>query len=223
MNQIKKSIANLSSILTVAVSVLLIGCRDKEMEAENAALKNEVNSLKVEINRKVEELNKKSAALKKSEDNLLKATAQIRSNREKKEKEQSDIIEAKNRLKSLALVSSRVYSIEKRLGDKLVAEFTVKNETKHPIAAASVNIVLSQVGRSIPLFKNDFSSKFSGGLEPGEQFTFKLTPNQFGMWSYAPDHSEQEELIGGKEIKLSLSSIHIYGADGKIIADSELE
>jgi len=130
---------------------------------------------------------------------------------------------AKMRLKSLSLVGSRFYSIEKRTGVLLIAEFTVKNETKYPIAAASINIVLSQMGRSLPLFENDFQGKFSGGIEPGEQFTFKLTPNQFGMWSNALDHSEKEELIGRKEIHLSLSGIHISGADGKIIPDSELE
>ena len=67
-----KSINDSSIVLMLVVCVLFAGCRDKEMEAENAVLKSEINDLKVQINQKTDELNRKYEALKRSEDDFKK-------------------------------------------------------------------------------------------------------------------------------------------------------
>jgi hypothetical protein len=128
------------------------------------------------------------------------------------EQKQVNAENAKESLKQFSVVRSRLYFQRSSFMEEVVIELTVKNETKHAVSRAYFQGVLSSPGRSIPWVEDTFNYKISGGLEPGEQVTWKLSPNMFGEWSKAPKDR--------KDMVLTVSVTRIDGADEKPIYNS---
>jgi len=119
----------------------------------------------------------------------------------------------KESLKQFNIVRSRFYFQKNSYTEEAVIELTVKNETKHAISRVYFQGVLSSPGRSVPWVEDSFNYKISGGIESGEQVTWKLSPNMFGEWSNAP--KDRKDMI------LTVTVTRIDGADGKPIFDLE--
>jgi hypothetical protein len=127
---------------------------------------------------------------------------------------QADTEKAKERLKQFNVVRSRFYFQKDSFVEEGVIELTVKNETKYAVSRAYFQGVLSSPGRSVPWVKDSFAYKIAGGIEPGEQATWKLsTMFTFGEWSNAPKDR--------KDMVLTVTVTRIDGADEKPIFDSE--
>lgn len=168
----------------------------------------------------------------KTADEIIAEGNQILAERRKKEREQAineieeikakiaelenkrlETEKAKQDLKKFNVVRSRFYFQKSSFMEEAVIELTVKNETTHPVSRAYFNGVLSSPGRSIPWVQDSFNYKISGGLEPGEQATWKLSPNMYGEWSKAPKNRD--------DMVLTVSVYRIDGADEKAIYDSD--
>jgi uncharacterized protein YgiM (DUF1202 family) len=111
------------------------------------------------------------------------------------------------------VVRSLFYFQENSIFNAPVVELTVKNQTQHALSSISFHGVLKSPGRTIPWVKDSFSYKISGGLEPGEQATWKLAPNRFGKWGKVPKDR--------KDMVLTVAVTSIYGADELPIYISE--
>jgi hypothetical protein len=61
-------------------------------------------------------------------------------------------------------------------------ELRVKNGTGKAISRAYFVGTLSSPGREVPWLKEDFNYSIAGGLEPGEETTWQLSPNSFSPW-----------------------------------------
>lgn len=129
------------------------------------------------------------------------------------ENKKSEAEKAKENLQLFKVVRSRLYFQESLYRDEAVIELTVKNETPHAISRAYFNGVLASPGRSVPWVQDSFNYKISGGLEPGEEVTWKLSPNMFGEWSKAP--KDRNDTV------LTVTVTRIDGSDEKPIYDSE--
>ncbi len=129
------------------------------------------------------------------------------------EKKRSDADKAKEDLKKFNVVRSRFYFRKISFMEEAVIELTVKNETQHAVSRAYFHGVLSSPGRSVPWVKDSFNYTISGGLEPGEQVTWKLSPNMYGEWGNAPK--------GRNDMILTVAVTRIDGADEKPIYDSK--
>jgi hypothetical protein len=168
----------------------------------------------------------------KTADEIIADSNRIIAEREEKEREQANIeiaevqkkiteLEAqrkkaeqdKEELKKLIVVRSQFYFSKGMFSNDPVIELTVKNNTTYAISRAYFDGVLATPGRSVPWVKDSFSYKISGGLEPGEEATWKLAPNMFGEWSKAPE--DRNDMV------LTVTVTRIDGADEKAIFDSE--
>ncbi len=129
------------------------------------------------------------------------------------EKKRSDADKAKEDLKKFNVVRSRFYFRKISFMEEAVIELTVKNETQHAVSRAYFHGVLSSPGRSVPWVKDSFNYTISGGLEPREQVTWKLSPNMYGEWGNAPK--------GRNDMILTVAVTRIDGADEKPIYDSK--
>lgn len=129
------------------------------------------------------------------------------------ENKKSEAEKAKENLQLFKVVRSRLYFQKSLYRDEAVIELTVKNETPHAISRAYFNGVLASPGRSVPWVQDSFNYKISGGLEPGEEVTWKLSPNMFGEWSKAP--KDRNDTV------LTVTVTRIDGPDEKPIYDSE--
>ena len=149
----------------------------------------------------------------KEREQAISEIAEIKNKITDLEKKQSDSKKAKDNLKSFNIIRSRFYFQKSSFIEKGIIELTVKNETKYPISRAYFDGILSSPGRSVPWVQDSFNYNISGGLEPGEEVTWKLSPNMFGEWSKAP--KDRNDMI------LTVSVSRIDGADEKAIYDSE--
>lgn len=83
---------------------------------------------------------------------------------------------------------------------------TVRNSTPHAVSRAFFVGTLSSPGRAVPWLREEFNYSIRGGLEPGEQATWNLSPNQFSEWgTVRPD----------KDAELEVEVVGLEGADGK--------
>lgn len=149
---------------------------------------------------------------KKEREQAINEIEEIKAKIAELENKRSEMEKAKEDLKKFSVVRSRFYFQKSSFMDEAVIELTVKNETTHPVSRAYFNGVLSSPGRSIPWVQDSFNYKISGGLEPGEQATWKLSPNMFGEWSKAP--KDRDDMV------LTVSVYRIDGADEEAIYDS---
>jgi len=150
---------------------------------------------------------------KKEKEQALNEIEEINTKIAEFEQKRSAAENAKEDLKKFNVVRSRFYFQKSSFMEEAVIELTVKNQTQHAVSRAYFQGVLASPGRSVPWVQDSFNYKISGGLEPGEQVTWKLSPNMFGEWSKAPKDR--------KDMVLTVSVTRIDGADEKPIYDSE--
>jgi len=120
---------------------------------------------------------------------------------------------AKEDLKKFNVVRSRFYFQKSSFMEEAVIELTVKNQTQHAVSRAHFQGVLASPGRSIPWVQDSFNYKIPGGLEPGEQATWRLSPAMLSEWRKAPKDR--------KDMVLTVTVTRIDGADENPIYDSE--
>jgi len=90
---------------------------------------------------------------------------------------------SKEQLSLFEVIESRFSMYKsKYMGEKPNIELTVKNGTGTPISRAYFEGTISSPGRSVPWFKNTFNYSIPGGLEPGEEASWSLTPGMFSGW-----------------------------------------
>lgn len=124
----------------------------------------------------------------KSADEVFEAARLVREERERKEREQAlqEITELAERataarkaheaLSAFVVSRSRFEQQKRRFSTRAVIDLTVKNGTEHPVSRAYFRGTVSSPGRSVPWIQDDFSYSIPGGLEPGEEATWSLSP-----------------------------------------------
>lgn len=81
------------------------------------------------------------------------------------------------------MVKSRFYKHKSGYGrGQPVIELTVKNNTSIAVSRAYFEGTIASPGRSVPWLVKDFNYEIAGGLEPGEEVTWSLSPNMFSDW-----------------------------------------
>lgn len=66
--------------------------------------------------------------------------------------------------------------------EEAIIELTVMNGTDKAISKAYFTGTVASPNRSTPWIKDNFNYEISGGLEPGEEVTWYLSPNMFTDW-----------------------------------------
>jgi hypothetical protein len=148
----------------------------------------------------------------KEREQAAKEIEEIKTNILALEKQKSDAEKAKDNLKKFAVLRSRFYYQKSSYREEAVIEVTVKNNTEHAVSRVYFDGVLASQGRSVPWVSDSFNYSIAGGLEPGEEVTWKLTPNRFGAWGKAP--KDRDDML------LTVSVNRIDGADEKEIFNS---
>ncbi len=129
------------------------------------------------------------------------------------EEKQSQAKRAKVELAKFQVIRSRFYKVKEMfLGDQPVIELTVKNGTTQPVSRAYFVGTLASPGRAVPWLKEEFNYQISGGLEPGESASWRLSPNMFvGGWS---------RVEAPKDAILTVEVVELEGIDGKSLFSS---
>jgi len=106
----------------------------------------------------------------------------------------------------------RVLEIDLRSDNGAIIEspviyLRVLNGTKYPVRRVYFHAVLKTAGRDIPWVDTDFNYEIPGGLQPGEEAEWELSPNLFdSKWKYA---------LEAKDAVLQVTVENVDGADGK--------
>lgn len=170
------------------------------------------------LNRVKNELDGKSAYEVISQaDDLRK---ELEEEQRKQALEEIQELEAKNREAELAkeelsnfeVSRSRFYKREDMFRDQPVIELTVKNNTEHAISRAYFRGTYATPGRQVPWLVDEFNYSISGGLEPGEEQSWSLAPNQFGDWGRLEERSDAV---------LTIEVIRLDGPDGEALFNSQ--
>lgn len=91
--------------------------------------------------------------------------------------------QAKLELNKFKILNARFYKQKQDfIGDQPIIELKVKNGTAHSISRAYFIGTLKSTDREVPWLKESFNYKISGGLKPGEETTWSLSPNMFSKW-----------------------------------------
>jgi hypothetical protein len=158
----------------------------------------------------------------KNAEQVIAEAAQLREERERKAREQAlgEIVElekksaaaqqAKQQLAAFRVTRSRFYRSKGGFIEEPVIELTVTNGTPHAISRAYFHGTVASPGRSVPWISEDFSYSISGGLEPGESATWKLSPNMFSEWGTKTP----------PDAVLTVEVTRLDGADGKTLFDA---
>jgi hypothetical protein len=112
-------------------------------------------------------------------------------------------------LSRFVIERSRFTRSETGFGSDNVIELSVRNDTGRAVSRAYFHAVLLTPGREMPWVDDDFNYQITGGLEPGEMATWRLSPNMFGMWGNAP--SDRDDLV------FIVRPVRLDGADGESI------
>mgnify|MGYP006271441867 CR=1 FL=1 len=152
-------------------------------------------------------------------DEVIAKGEKIKAEIEKKKKEQAkqeikELYENKDlanknkkKLKQFEIKSSKFYKREKRFGsDQPIIELTVKNRSNNALSKAYFKGTLASPERSVPWLQDEFNYEISGGLEPGEETTWKLAPNMFSEWG---------EVEAPKDAVLTVEVLRLDGPDGE--------
>jgi hypothetical protein len=132
----------------------------------------------------------------KTAQQVLAEAEKIKSEREQRQREQAieEIAKlekkhlatekAKEELKKFQVIRSR-FTLEeqKYIGKQSIIELTVKNGTSSPVSRAHFEGVFVTPGRSVPWHKDTFSYSIPGGLEPGEEQSWRLALSIISGWS----------------------------------------
>lgn len=120
--------------------------------------------------------------------------------------------QGKAELAKFEVIRSRFRMQEQRFGrPQPVIELTVRNGTNVPVSRAYFAGTISSPGRAVPWLKEDFNYSIQGGLEPGEEASWSLSPNMFSAWGSvrAPD-----------DAVLTVEVSRLDGPDGKAAFDA---
>ncbi len=135
----------------------------------------------------------------RKEKEKVQALKEIKELEEKRIKSEN----ARKELSKFQVLRSRFYKEKQEfMGEQPIIEITVKNGTAHPVSRAHFKGILTSAGRSVPWLQESFNYEISGGLEAGEEATWKLAPNMFSEWGTVktPEHAiltvEVEQLDG---------------------------
>lgn len=144
---------------------------------------------------------------------LAKRATQIKGEIEELVQEEKKAVADAEAIKKFEVKRSRFYFSEGRFSNDPIIELTVKNGTGAAISKVSFRGVLSSPGRTVPWVKDSFNYAISGGLEPGEEATWKLAPNMFGEWGKVS--KDRTDYV------LTVKTVSLYGADEELMLDSE--
>jgi len=91
--------------------------------------------------------------------------------------------EARSNLAKFEVLRSRFYKRKRQyLQSEPIIELTVKNGTDSAVSRAYFVGTLASPNRAVPWLQDSFNYSIPGGLEPGEQATWRLAPNMFSDW-----------------------------------------
>lgn len=155
----------------------------------------------------------------KSASEILAMADKVEAEREAKQRQQalqeireleaakSNAAAAREGLAKFQVVRSRISMRENFLGmSEPLITLTVRNGTGAPVSRAHFVGTLASPGRAIPWLKEEFNYGIPGGLEPGEEATWNLSPNQFGPWG---------SVDAPGDAVLTVETVQFDGADGK--------
>jgi hypothetical protein len=125
---------------------------------------------------------------------------------------QTAAAQAKEQLAQFRVLASTFAFEESDFDRSPTIELHVRNDTAHPIARVYFDAVLATPGRSVPWVDTRFNYEIPGGLEPGEQATWRLAPNRFDDWGRAP--ADRDDMV------LAVVPYRVDGADGKALYDA---
>lgn len=128
------------------------------------------------------------------------------------EKKKHNLEKSKENLSKFNILRSRFYYGMDNYLTKPIIELTVKNNTGRAVSKVYFDSVLASPGREIPWLKASVNYDIPGGLESGEEVTWKLAPNMFSDWSKAP--KDRDDMV------LTVIVNRIDGADGKPIFEA---
>jgi len=104
-----------------------------------------------------------------------------------------EIEQAREQLAQFEVVEAKYYKQARRWGRATpVIDLKVRNGTPAPVSRAYFHGVVKSPERSIPWIEEDFNYKIAGGLEPGEEARWKLSPNMFSEWGTVDVPKEAE-------------------------------
>jgi len=120
---------------------------------------------------------------------------------------------AQDSLSQLWVVRSRFRMRDQQFGSpQPIIEVTVENKTDHAISRAYFDARLESPDREVPWVEERFNYKISGGIEPDEQQTWKLAPNQFSEWGDVEERSGME---------LTVAPFRVDGPEGEPLFEAE--
>ncbi len=225
-------------------SIFLLGEPDKEVNYKNTIKNAEMllhNKTADEVIAEANKIRKDNIAKQESKEKKMKEQEREYALKEEKRllKKQEELLNKINNLKNdkneaeknteelkkIEIIKSEFY-IEKdnkySLYPQPIIDITVKNNTDKAIARIFATGTVKTEGREIPWIKEDFNYTINGGIEPGETYSTKLSPNIFSKWG--------ESRVGENAI-FTVEIVEIEGANKNIIAsinelkefDKELE
>lgn len=118
--------------------------------------------------------------------------------------------QATSESKKIKVLRSRFYIEEGRIRDEPVIELNVKNDLGVAVSRIFFEGTLASPTRSVPWCKGGFNYSIPGGLEPGEEASWSLTPNRMSDWW---DANPPADAV------LTVVVIRADGADGKPVFD----
>lgn len=125
------------------------------------------------------------------------------------EQQQIDAKEEMEGLKGFEVLSSYYYKEAEKYGsDQPKLNVWVKNNTEYAVSRVYAIGTIYSSDRSVPWLVEDFNFSISGGLEPGEDGQYTLSPNKFSKWG---------TVDAPKEAKFKVEIAKIDGSDGKVL------
>jgi PBP1b-binding outer membrane lipoprotein LpoB len=167
----------------------------------------------------------KSAINGKTGDQIIAEAAQLTVKREQNQKEQALVeikeLEEKERkaaadrkhLEKFQVIRSRFYTTKQEFfGEQPIIELTVRNGTPQAISRAFFKGTLASPNRNVPWHEDTFNYSIAGGLEPGEEAKWKLSPNMFSGWG---------KTNAPVDAVFTVTVERLTGADGKTLYSSD--
>ena len=130
------------------------------------------------------------------------ATAEVR----QLEVRRAAVEAAKRELAKFQILDSRFSLAAGPRASEPMIVLTVRNGTSYPVSGASFSGAVVSPGRSVPWLTEQFSYAIPGGLEPGEQATWRLAPND--------PSSAWGTIRPPKDAALQVEVIALEGPDG---------
>src|SRR5690606_30660568 len=95
-----------------------------------------------------------------------------------------DFAAVQDSLKGFEVLSASIRQSEGWMGVEAVINMRVRNSTNHAISRAFFAATVTSPNRSVPWIEDEFNYSIAGGLEPGEEASWRLQPNMFqGDWT----------------------------------------